>query len=205
MQKQIELIYSHKNLKGLKTKYWKRNILSVIVVFISGLLVLTCQQNHIENSKDTRSDSLQKAKSILTSTKIDSSDFSHLKLTLTRGAFHWDSFELKGNELTYIPSKSDYLEDYPEYQNESMVRLSDGAVIALINDLMDNGIFEMDSLYENLTTCNSMIEVEFLFIDSKIKIKCSDYQKGCPEILTQLEDRLIKLHGKGLKRIVLPG
>lgn len=193
------------NLKGVITMYRKTKLLSVIVILLSGLLMLACQQNNRGNYKDTPSDSLKKEKLISNITKIDSSDFTHVKLTLTRGAFHWDSFELKGNELTYIPSKSGYLKEYPEYQNKSMVRLSDSIVVTLVNDLINNGIFEMDSLYESMTTCDSMLEVELFLIDSKIKIKCNDYQRGCPEILTQLEDRLIKLHGKALKRIVLPG
>jgi len=181
----------------------KVKIASVFGILLIAFLFTSCNQK--SNKNEIKSDFSQKDKLKSRIALIDSSEISSVRLTLIRGAFHWDTLKLIGNELMYIPSNAGYLKDYPEYQIKSMTTLDNSLVVSLINNLIKNEIFKMDSLYDNMTSCDSKLEIELTVLAKTIKIKCNDYQNGCPEILTKLEELLVELHGKGLKRIILPG
>lgn len=174
-------------------------MIAIFVIVFSGLLLIACRQSEQQNNAGNGEKETKEIQ------KINSANLSAVKLLVTRGAFHYDTFELIGNELRYIPQGSENFTKYPEYGEESVTVLSDSVVIELVNKLIENGIFEMDSLYENMTTCNSMLGVELSCGDTSVNITCIDYQRGCPEMLIQLEESIVELHGKGLKRIMLPG
>ena len=180
---------------------WKTELLLCTIL----MSLLSCKENSNTSQNNFQLDSLEESKGMKENSTITSTDLSHIHLILRRGAFHWDSFELKGNELKYLPSKSEHLIDNPDYQKETSVKLSDSTAGSLSHELIRNSIFELDSLYAHPTTCNSLLEIELVLLHKSIKVRCVDYERGCPEILTNLEEKLIQLHGKGLKRIVLPG
>lgn len=123
---------------------------------------------------------------------------------MKRGAFHWDSFELAGNNLRYLPSKG-AIKDYPKYMKESSVTLSDETVVEIVNELLENKIFELKSTYKCTSSCTSMLEIEISIKNKKKIIHCEDFVRDCPKFLTELENKFITLHGKNLKRILLPG
>lgn len=126
-------------------------------------------------------------------------------MTLSRGAFHYDYFQLTGNELKFIPSNSDSITEKTDYNKESKVILEENTALSIYNNLIENSVFEMNSVYESPTTCNSILEIELTIYDKKITILCKDFERGCPKFISSLEGKLIELHGKNLKRFILPG
>ena len=71
--------------------------------------------------------------------------------------------------------------------------------------LIDNGIFDLSPVYANDASCNSELIVTFSFNGQTKKIICNDFKRGCPDFLQDIEEEMIRLHGKNLKRILLPG
>lgn len=146
---------------------------------------------------------------------IQKDDIKEIELILKRGAFQYNRFELKGTELSYIPSDTLRVCNFPEYNKESKVILEDGIVLNLVNNLIEQEIFALDSVYTNIITdslgnkmeftCTSSLELYLKAPQRSIKIHCYDYQRACPAMLYDLEKELVKLHGKNLKRIRLPG
>ncbi|PKV51387.1 hypothetical protein ATE84_3472 [Aquimarina sp. MAR_2010_214] len=184
----------------------KKRIIPFIYFLMVKIILVSCvdygnKTNTILNHSITDTQKKEEANS----ENFDFNDISNIKLTLSRGAFHWDSFQLIGNKLTYLPSKENDFEGYPEYQKKSKVILSDSIVKSLIKEIVENDILQLDTYYDNMTSCGSMLEVVIKINTIEKKISCKDFEKGCPEILTNLEKKLIALHGKNLKRIFLPG
>jgi hypothetical protein len=175
------------------------------IIILCLLLFYSCGQQSKKSSENLNSFTTDNTKMKNELKKIGPSDVQDIELILKRGAFHYDAFKLKGNNLSFIPHKTEKHGKLGKYHQPSTTVLSNSAVIELINDLLANNIFEMNSEYENNTSCNSMLEIELKVKDRSIKITCHDYQRGCPKILTELENKLVKLHGKGLKRYILPG
>jgi hypothetical protein len=174
------------------------------------MVTCSCMNTGNEGNKDSKA--IDNDKSLI---RVNINDINNIELILSRGAFHYDRFELKGDELRYIPSENKALSDHPEYMEESVVMLEDSVVLGIINKLIDSNVFELDSVYPAVETdsaggmmeftCNSSLELKLTIRDKTVQIKCHDYQKGCPDVLTDLEKELIRLHGKNLVRRVLPG
>ncbi len=184
----------------------KKRIASFIYFLIVSVILVSClnvKKKTVIDSNHSKTDTQKKE--VVNSKNIDFNDISNIKITLSRGAFHYDSFQLIDNELTYTPSKEDSSNEYPEYQQMSKVILSDSIVTSLIKEIVENNIFELDSYYDNMTSCSSMLEVKIKINNIEKEISCKDFKRGCPEVLINLENKLIALHGKNLKRIFLPG
>ena len=96
----------------------KIKITSIFIILLIGVLSVSCRQQKNNSQQNNTDASWSKGAG------FDSIYLSTLKLTLTRGAFHWDTLELKGNELTYFPSTEGFIDDdYPDYQVKSTVIL----------------------------------------------------------------------------------
>jgi hypothetical protein len=109
---------------------------------------------------------------------------------------HYDTLAIIGNQIKFIPN------DGAEGTSKL---LKDSIVIHLANQLITDGIFEMDSVYANETSCNSALNVFLNAKNKQISIRCYDYKRGCPKILQDLEDKLVDLQGDSLCRVDLPG
>lgn len=178
----------------------KHTIKVLSCYLLVGIILFSCVDNRTKASVDSKQNNIA-----IPEQAIVESNVSKIELTLARGAFHYDSFQLIGNELTYFPSKEGSVDEYPEYQKTSKVILSDSIVESLTNEIVENKIMQLNSHYDCETSCTSALEMTIKINNIEKKISCEDYKAGCPEVLTNLENKLIALHGKNLKRIFLPG
>ncbi|TPN86980.1 hypothetical protein [Aquimarina algicola] len=136
---------------------------------------------------------------------LGSKNAHNIELTLSRGAFHGDAFQLIGNELTHLTNKPENIKINSEYDKNSTVILSDSIINSLVQEINEDHILELDTLYKSNFSCNSMLRVNIKIDTIEKTIFCEDYIRGCPDKLSDLETKLIRLHGKNLKRIYLPG
>lgn len=180
-------------------------IFTILLVLLLCITITSCNDHNKSLNQNVHSENSKKKEVNENSENSDFGGIADVKLTLSRGAFHWDSFTLIGNELSYIPTNEMTVEEYPEYQKKSKKILSDSIVRSLIKELMDNNIFEFQDVYDNETSDNSKLEIELIVKEKRKKIICNDFERGCPEVLKNLEKKIILLHGKNLKRIMLPG
>ncbi|MCP4179147.1 MAG: hypothetical protein GY756_15410 [bacterium] len=132
-------------------------------------------------------------------------DYSTLELTVERGAFHYDKFALKDTIITFYPSKDSLGDKYHNYTKMSKQVIGKATRDSIIDRVLDEKIWDMDSIYYNNTSCNSHLTVIIKLGNKTKKIICSDFKRGCPKLLQYIENEIVKLHNKGLKRVVLPG
>lgn len=164
------------------------NLLTKIILFISTILMISCFQNQ-EN---------------LNEQKIEKLGYSELEVIIERGAFHYDKFVLKDTVITFLPAKTS-MPNHPEYNDTIVTKISKKIRNAFIDSIMSQGIMKMDTLYENNTSCNSHLTIHIINGNTTKKITSYDFKRGCPPLLQFIENEIVRLHGKGLKRVVLPG
>ncbi|WP_299625878.1 hypothetical protein [uncultured Tenacibaculum sp.] len=133
-----------------------------------------------------------------------------LKITIERGAFHYDKFILKDSIIFFYPEElnNNSIEENnskSQYYQKSEQKVSQQQLEQLIHKIEDSNIWELNNQYGCDQSCTSSLKIT-IQLDKKQKIiSCDDYKCGCPEILQYLENELIKLHQKELKRIHLSG
>lgn len=131
--------------------------------------------------------------------KIDKSILADLKISFTRGAFHYDSIILSGNTLHHKLTNNS-----PRNKKTSFsIQLSDKKVIDFYNLLIEKGIYTIQKNNEENRSDASTSDMVLQFKNEKIKFHCSHFSVNCP--ITFIEEELIKLSQKELKRKFLPG
>ncbi|WP_442267193.1 hypothetical protein ACSIGC_05735 [Tenacibaculum sp. ZS6-P6] len=133
-----------------------------------------------------------------------------IEIKLERGAFHYDTFILKDTLLTFYPEKlsNNALGNESElakYYQKSEQYISKAQLMSLIQKIETSNIWKLNENYSCDRSCKSNLKITIQLGGKKKIISCDDYKCGCPEILQYLENELIILHGKDLKRIHLPG
>lgn len=133
-----------------------------------------------------------------------------IEIKLERGAFHYDTFILKDTLLTFYPEKlsNNALGNESElakYYQKSEQYISKTQLMSLIQKIETSNIWKLNENYSCDLSCSSNLKITIQLGGKKKIISCDDYKCGCPEILQYLENELIILHGKDLKRIHLPG
>ncbi|MEW7277538.1 hypothetical protein ABW636_02965 [Aquimarina sp. 2201CG1-2-11] len=132
-------------------------------------------------------------------------DTSSVLLKIERGAFHYDQFVLRDTILTFYPSSDHFESNDYKYIGISKKTISKEKRNNLVRYLVDNGILDLKPVYSNDASCNSELIVTFIFNGQTKKIICNDFKMNCPDLLQYLEEEMIRLHGKNLKRVLLPG
>jgi len=130
---------------------------------------------------------------------------SKITLTLERGVFHNDKFVLSDTIITYYPSSEKNNEKFDKYYQISEQKISKEARDQFIKHIVDHGFFNLKDAYTSSTTCNSHITVTLKLNNQLKKITSEDFQRSCPDLLKYIEKKIIRMHGKDLKRIFLPG
>ncbi|WP_194851799.1 DUF6438 domain-containing protein [Nonlabens antarcticus] len=126
-------------------------------------------------------------------------------IIVKRGAFHYDTFELEDTIVKFIPKDSGMIEEFPQYTMPSETHISKEESNDFFEQIVEMGFFELKDNYKSKTTDNSMLEVSVAY-NGKIKTVASeDFQRNCPEVLQFIENEMVRLHGKDLKRRLLPG
>ncbi|MDO6492875.1 MULTISPECIES: hypothetical protein [unclassified Cellulophaga] len=134
--------------------------------------------------------------------KIDS---SNIEITVERGAFHYDKFVLKDTLITFYPSKENIGVDNSDYNQISEKVISVQTRNNLVKKILNDGFFKLKNFYASNTTCNSHLTVTVKFNNQLKKVISEDFDRECPELLKFIEQEVIKMHNKELKRILLPG
>ncbi|WBU90336.1 hypothetical protein [Cellulophaga omnivescoria] len=136
--------------------------------------------------------------------KIDSSS---IEITVERGAFHYDKFVLKDTLITFYPPKKSIGIgiDNSNYNQISEQVISTQTRNNLVKKILNDGFFKLKNFYASNTTCNSHLTVTVKFNNQLKKVISEDFDRECPELLKFIEQEVIKMHNKELKRILLPG
>ncbi len=161
---------------------------SKIILLLLSAILLSCSKT------------VKKKNSNLQAQTVDSNT---IELTIKRGAFHYDKFVLKDTVVTFYPSTETVEDD--KYNTISSQNISIQQRDELINYILEESFFKLKSRYSNQTTDNSILEVTLKMDGQNKTIECDDFERGCPKILQYIEQQIITLHNKGLKRIYLPG
>ena len=135
----------------------------------------------------------------------NSDNSSTRKIIVERGAIHYDQFVLKDSVVTFIPTESGMIEEFPQYTVSSKTNLSNEVVGELFQEIENQGFFKLNNEYGNNFTDNSMLRVTVESGDKKKTVFSEDFDRGCPEVLKFIENEIVRLHGKNLKRHILPG
>lgn len=163
---------------------YKYLILSLVVAIAS---CTTCNDQGAQNKKEK------------------SDGFSGFELTVERGAFHYDKFVLKDMSITFYPSQPNMGEDYKMYCDTSVRQITKVQRDIFAKKIIDGGVLSMKDEYRNHSSCDSHMTITIKYSGKVKKIVCEDYIRGCPGLLQFIEAEIVRLHGKGLKRVVLPG
>ena len=180
---------------------------SLKFIFLSiSLSIFACSQpntkdsnkvnNHINIKVNSKSSTLSRTHIV---------DSSSIILTIERGAFHYDKFILKDTLITFYPSSETLGKNNDEYNQISEQIISKQTRNKFIEKIIDGGLLKLNNSYSSNTSCNSHLTVTFKFNNQTKKIISEDFERECPELLKVIEQEIIRMHGKNLKRILLPG
>lgn len=143
--------------------------------------------------------------------KKESKKESSIEIIVERGAFHYDKFVLKDSIVTFYPEKEIEVnsnsknDEQKKYYQKSQQQISKKQLKNILLQLEENDIWKLKDIYKCNSSCTSSLKV-ILKIDGKEKtIKCQDFKRDCPQIIQYIENQLIELHSKNLKRVMLPG
>jgi len=154
-------------------------------------MVVSCQKTKVDENK-----------------KNDEVDFSTIELRVDRGAFHYDSFVLKDTTIIFYPEKeidSVKTPEHQKYYKTASTSISKSERDQFIQQLLDANIWNLKEKYTPMGECTTNLIITITLNGKTKKIVCDDFNRGCPESIMSIEKEIVRLHGKGLKRIFLPG
>lgn len=127
-----------------------------------------------------------------------------IKLTLTRGAFHNDCFELTPTSITYIPEPNAKFQN-PKYNMPSHNTLTKETTSLFVQEIASMGFWDLKTQYNTSSSCLSELKVTLQANGKSKTIHCDDFEKDCPDLIKYIEQKVIELEGNDLKRIYTPG
>ncbi len=176
------------------------NLVILVLTFVFLACTKSGNKKDINNSLNGVQDF--KHESVLENESIN---FSNVFLKIERGAFHYDSFILKDTLLTYHPSSEKFGGELKKYNFNSEQVLSIETRNRLVRYIIENGFFDLKNNYTCEESCSSALVVTFNYNNRSKKIISDDFQINCPKLLRYIEKEIVRLHGKDLKRVDLPG
>ncbi|PKB43010.1 hypothetical protein AX016_1190 [Cellulophaga sp. RHA19] len=168
-----------------------------LLLFLLLFCLFACNKSNKKNTGNSNVDVVLEQQS-----KIDSSS---IEITVERGAFHYDKFVLKDTLITFYPPKESIGIDNSNYNQISEKVISVQTRNNLVKKILNDGFFKLKNFYASNTTCNSHLTVTVKFNNQIKKVISEDFDRECPELLKFIEQEVIKMHSKKLKRILLPG
>lgn len=127
-----------------------------------------------------------------------------MKLTVARGAFHYDRFEVTPTRLTYFPEEN---AQHPlkKYNLRSEVSLDQGETLKFVKQLENQGFWTLKNRYKTSGSCSSTLKVT-LSMDGKTKtVICDDFERDCPALIKDIDKKVVEWERNDLKRVYLPG
>jgi len=177
-----------------------------LISFIILLGILACSEYNTKVSNrvndDIKVEINPKSNIVSLNSAIDSSS---ILLIIERGAFHFDKFILKDTLITFYPSSESFDIETDNYNQISEQSISKQTRNKFVKKIIEDGFFKLKDSYSSNTSCNSHLTVTFKFNNQSKKIVSEDFERECPELLKFIEQEVIRMHSKHLKRILLPG
>jgi len=168
-----------------------------LLIFCTTFFLTTC---NTPDSNDVKQ--VEKVKNV---TKEEFFDYSTVKLTVERGAFHFDKFILMGNKVFFYPQKDKLTDEFKEYNSKSEEIISSIQKKEFIRHIIENGFLKLEERYVSNSSCNSPLIITLSIGNKEKKVFSEDYQRGCPELMKYIENKIIELHNHKLVRVSLPG
>jgi hypothetical protein len=125
-------------------------------------------------------------------------------LTVERGAFHDDCFELTLTKVKYHPAEGVPV-DQEKYTTFSEVALDSAETLKFFKEIEKKGFWELKDVYTETSSCTSQLKITLTANGKTKSVICNDYERGCHDLVKYIDQKVIDLEGNGLKRIYLPG
>lgn len=126
------------------------------------------------------------------------------RLVLSRGAFHYDRFELTANKIEFIPD-STAQHDMAQYSTFSETELDSLLTMAFLKEVEERGFWKLKNTYGSSSSCTSELRVTLEKEKRTKTVICDDFERDCPELIKYIDKKIVELEGNDLKRIYLPG
>lgn len=136
-----------------------------------------------------------------TMAKTTVSDF---QLTVERGAFHYDRFEVTPIALTYYPEE-DAQHPQEKYNLQSKVTLNREKTQQFIEHIDNKGFWTLKNHYITTGSCTSQVKVTLTMNGKTKTVTCDDFERDCSTLIKYIEKKVVEWEGNDLKRIYLPG
>ncbi|NER18303.1 hypothetical protein [Spongiivirga citrea] len=138
------------------------------------------------------------------SKKTDTNTTAEKTLVVERGAFHYDVFTIKNDSIFFEP-KQIREGATSRYYTPFGKKLSKERLDAFFSLLDSDSFMMLNDHYDSNKSDNSILVVTYTFGDNSKTITCEDFERNCPNVMQYIEQHMIRLSGKDLKRINLPG
>ena len=122
-------------------------------------------------------------------------------LTVKRGAFHFDSFEVTKNKIRYSPTTSSKIEHH-NYKETFLDTLS---TLGFFKKVEAGGFWNLSEKYSSTSSCKSELKVTLTINKRSKTVICEDYENNCPELIKYIDKKVVELEGNRLDRVFVPG
>lgn len=126
------------------------------------------------------------------------------KLTVDRGAFHYDKFILTSNKIEYHPDTKNQFE-HAKYNTYSETVLDSTAIISFFQEIEERGFWNLNHRYQAYSTCTSELRITLVVNEKAKTVICDDYSAHCHGLIKYIDEKVVEFEGNDLKRIHLPG
>ena len=126
------------------------------------------------------------------------------KLTVDRGAFHYDKFILTSNKIEYRPNPDHQFENQ-KYNAYSETALDSVIINSFFREIEERGFWDLNDHYQAYASCSSELRIT---LDANGKTKtviCDDYSTYCHDLMKYIDEKVVEFEGNNLKRVHLPG
>lgn len=126
------------------------------------------------------------------------------KLTVDRGAFHYDKFILTSNKIEYHPDSNNQFEN-EKYNGYSETTLDSIIIDSFFQEIEGRGFWDLDHRYQTFSSCTSELRITLTVNEKAKTVICDDYNAYCHDLIKYIDKKVVEFEGNDLKRIYLPG
>lgn len=134
----------------------------------------------------------------------ETSENHEYQLFVTRGAYHYDGFELSKNRIRYIPD-TQRTKLSKKYNSFEQTYLDTMTTIGFFKKIEARGFWELSPHYESKRSCSSKLEVTLKNKKRTKTVICEDYENDCPELIKYIDKKVVEMQGSQLHRVYIPG
>jgi len=132
------------------------------------------------------------------------SSVKEYKLTVERGAFHYDRFELTSRKIKFFP-KPNAKYGQTKYNTISETELDSLSTLVFFQEIEEKGFWDLKNHYQAYSTCTSQLRVTLTVNGNEKTVICDDYGAYCHDLIKYIDEKVVEFEGNDLKRIYLPG